>query len=131
MMAFTPIDRLVRVQAVGVMLRGYEPGDAPDLVSAFADKGIAWWLQTSPTPSFVKSPKCAAESGLPLLGSGHGVRAGTDVAGSMVLGATVSDVVAASGCAAHSSGAVPHRASTTWVEARGIRCSALPSAFMR
>ncbi len=53
MMAFTPIDRLVRVQAVGVMLREYEPADAPDLVAAFADKGIALW---NPGPSGPMAP---------------------------------------------------------------------------
>ncbi|MEO6998135.1 MAG: GNAT family N-acetyltransferase [Terracoccus sp.] len=47
-MAFTPVDRLVRVQAHGVLLRAYEPQDAPDLLEAFADNEIARW---NPGPS--------------------------------------------------------------------------------
>ena len=47
-MAFTPADRLMRVQAFGVLLREYEPEDAPDLLEAFADNEIARW---NPGPS--------------------------------------------------------------------------------
>ncbi len=55
MVAFTPADRLVRIQALGVMLREYRPVDTPDLVDALADKEIARW---NPGPS---GPAGAAE----------------------------------------------------------------------
>lgn len=42
-MAKSVTDRLVRVEAFGVVLREYRPGDAPDLLAAFADMEIARW----------------------------------------------------------------------------------------
>lgn len=42
-MAVTPLARLVRVQASGVVLRPYGPGDRPDLLAAFEDADIARW----------------------------------------------------------------------------------------
>ena len=47
-MHFTPCERLVRVQALGLLLREYEPADVPDLLDAFADGEIARW---NPGPS--------------------------------------------------------------------------------
>ena len=55
MVVFNPADRLVRVEALGVVLREYVPGDGPDLLVAFADKEIARW---NPGPS---GPETAAE----------------------------------------------------------------------
>ncbi len=48
MVVFSPADRLLRVEALGVLLREYGPADGPDLVAAFADPEIARW---SPGPA--------------------------------------------------------------------------------
>lgn len=42
-MVYAPADRLVRLDAVGVTLREYRPGDEADLHAAFADPEIARW----------------------------------------------------------------------------------------
>ena len=42
-MSVSPTDRLVRVDAAGVVLRAFGPDDAHDLVAAFADAEIARW----------------------------------------------------------------------------------------
>lgn len=42
-MTASPADRLVPVVAAGVVLRAFRPGDADDLVAAFADAEIARW----------------------------------------------------------------------------------------
>lgn len=42
-MAAPPYDRLVRVDAPGVVLREYQPGDTIDLLAAFADEEITRW----------------------------------------------------------------------------------------
>lgn len=53
--AVTRPDRLVRVDAPGVVLRAFAPGDAADLLAAFAEDEIARW---NPGPS---RPDAAAE----------------------------------------------------------------------
>lgn len=55
MVAFTPADRLVRVEARDVTLRAFRPGDANDLLAAFADEEIARW---NPGPA---GPEAATE----------------------------------------------------------------------
>jgi RimJ/RimL family protein N-acetyltransferase len=40
---FAPKHVLVPVEAQGLLLRGFEPTDAPDLLAAFADEDIARW----------------------------------------------------------------------------------------
>ena len=42
-MGVCAVDRLVRVEDCGVVLRGYRPGDEVDLLAACADADIAMW----------------------------------------------------------------------------------------
>lgn len=42
-MAVTWVDRLERIEARGVLLRAFGPGDRPDLAAAFADEEIVRW----------------------------------------------------------------------------------------
>lgn len=49
-MDVTPLDRLVRVEASGSLLREYRPDDAADLLAAFADDDIARWNPGPPGP---------------------------------------------------------------------------------
>lgn len=54
-MAVSVVDRLLRVQEPGLVLRAYARGDAADLAAAFADEEIARW---NPGPS---GPDAVAE----------------------------------------------------------------------
>ncbi len=49
-MVLSSPDRPVRVEAFGVVLREYRPGDEPDLLLAFADEEIARWNPGPPGP---------------------------------------------------------------------------------
>lgn len=54
-MTLTPREELVRVEAPGLLLRGFQRSDTPDLLAAFADDDIALW---NPGPA---GPGLAAE----------------------------------------------------------------------